>query len=204
MEGGDMNNAETRLRAKDLITTGIFTLLFFVVVFVFAMLFTTIPLLQPFIVCADAACGGAIFLYLATKVHKFGAVSIMSFIIGLIMCLAGHFWPCLVFGAVFGLLADFFCSRGGYKKFAWNTVGYAAMMLGIALDGYSPMLFFEEAFRQSRLDMGMSEEIIQQIIDIIRVPMIIAAFAGAIFFSVVGALIGRALLKKHFEKAGIL
>ncbi|MDR1068608.1 MAG: MptD family putative ECF transporter S component [Clostridiales Family XIII bacterium] len=199
-----MNNAQARLRAGDLITTGIFTLLFFVVVFVFAMLFTTIPLMQPFIVCADAVFGGAIFLYLATKVRKFGAVSIMSFIIGLVMCLAGHFWPCLIFGAVFGLLADFLCSRGGYKKFAWNTAGYAAMMLGIALDGYSPMLFFEETFRQSRLDMGMSGEIIQQILDIIRGPMIIAAFAGAVICSVIGALIGKALLKKHFEKAGLL
>lgn len=199
-----MNNAQARLRAGDLITTGIFTLLFFVVVFAFAMLFSGIPLLSPFIVCADAIFGGVIFLYLATKLCKFGAITIMSFIIGLIMCLAGHFWPCLIFGSVFGLLADLLCSRGEYRKFGWNTAGYAAMMLGIALNGYSPMLFFEDAFRQSRLDMGMSGEIIQQILDVIHGPMIIAAFAGVIACSVIGALMGKALLKKHFEKAGVL
>ncbi|MDR1206344.1 MAG: MptD family putative ECF transporter S component [Peptococcaceae bacterium] len=193
-----------RLRAKDLITTGIFTLLFFVVVTVFAMLLSGIPMMQPFIVCADAIVGGVIFLYLVTKVRKFGAVAIMSGLVGLIMCLAGHFWPCIVFGAVFGLLADFLCSRGGYKRLGWNTAGYAAMILGLALDGYSPMLFFEDAFRQSRLDMGMSEGIIQQILDVIHGPMIIAAFAGALVCSVIGAFIGKALLKKHFEKAGIL
>ncbi|MDR1065023.1 MAG: MptD family putative ECF transporter S component [Oscillospiraceae bacterium] len=199
-----MNAATKRLRAKDLITTGIFTLLFFVVVFVFAMLFSGIPVMQPFIVCADAIFGGAIFLYLATKVRKFSAITIMSVITGLIMCLAGHFWPCLIFGSAFGLLADFLCSRGAYRRFGWNTAGYAAMMLGLALDGYTPMLFFESAFRQTRLDMGMSEEIIQQILDIIRGPMIIAVFAGAVACSVVGAFIGKALLKKHFEKAGVL
>jgi energy-coupling factor transport system substrate-specific component len=78
------------------------------------------------------------------------------------------------------------------------------MILGLALDGYSPMLFFEEAFRQSRLDMGMSGEIIQQILDVIHGPLIIAAFAGAIICSVIGSLIGKALLRKHFEKAGVL
>jgi energy-coupling factor transport system substrate-specific component len=199
-----MNTTKRRLRAKDLITTGIFTLLFFVVVTVFAMLLTAIPLLMPFISCADAIVGGVIFLYVATKVRKFGAITIMSSLVGLVMCLAGHFWPCLIFGIVFGLLADFLCSRGEYKKFGWNAAGYAAMILGLALDGYSPMLFFEEAFRQSRLDMGMSGEIIQQILDVIHGPLIVAAFAGAIACSVVGAFIGRALLKRHFEKAGIL
>jgi energy-coupling factor transport system substrate-specific component len=179
-------------------------MLFFAVVFIFAMAFSSIPLLSPFIVCADAIFGGVIFLYLATKVRKFGAVTIMSFIIGLIMCLAGHFWPCIVFGAVFGLLADFLCSRGEYKKFGWNTAGYAAMMLGLALDGYSPMLFFENAFRETRLEMGMSAELIQNILDIIHGPLIIAAFAGTVVFSVIGAFIGKALLKKHFVKAGLL
>ncbi|MDR1070255.1 MAG: MptD family putative ECF transporter S component [Gracilibacteraceae bacterium] len=199
-----MKTGTRGLRAKDLITTGIFTLVFFAVVFVFAMLFTTVPLLMPFISCADAIVGGVIFLYLATKVRKFGAITIMSGIIGLVMCLAGHFWPCLVFGVCFGLLADFLCSRGEYKTFGWNAAGYAAMILGLALDGYSPMLFFESAFRQSRLDMGLSEEIIRQILDVIHGPLVIAAFAGAVICSVAGAFIGKALLKKHFEKAGIL
>ncbi|MDR1082741.1 MAG: MptD family putative ECF transporter S component [Coriobacteriales bacterium] len=199
-----MDIAKRGLRAKDLITTGIFTLLFFVVVTIFAMLFTAIPLLMPFISCADAIVGGVIFLYLATKVRKFGAITIMSSLVGLVMCLAGHFWPCLIFGIVFGLLADFLCSRGEYKTFGWNAAGYAAMILGLALDGYSPMLFFDEAFRQSRLDMGMSEEIIDSLLATIHGPLIIAAFAGAVVCSVIGALIGKVLLKKHFEKAGIL
>jgi energy-coupling factor transport system substrate-specific component len=199
-----MSTDRQRLRAKDLITIGIFTLLFLVVVTVFAMLFTTIPMLMPFISCADALFGGVIFLYLATKVRTFGAITLMSSLIGLVLCLAGHFWPCILFGMVFGLLADFLCSRGEYKSFGWNTAGYAAMILGLALDGYSPMLFFEESFRQSRLDMGMSTEVIDSLLAAIHGPLLIAAFAGAVACSVIGALIGRLLLKKHFEKAGIL
>ncbi|MDR2403047.1 MAG: MptD family putative ECF transporter S component, partial [Spirochaetaceae bacterium] len=139
-----MNN---KLKAKDLITTGIFTALFFLVILVFAMAFSAIPLMTAFIVCFDALAGGVIYLYLRLKVQKFGAVTMMSAVIGLIMCLVGHFWPCIIFGLLFGLLSDFLSSRGGYKKFGWNTAGFAALMLGIAFDGYTPMLFFEQAFR---------------------------------------------------------
>jgi energy-coupling factor transport system substrate-specific component len=199
-----MGKQNYKLKAKDLITTGIFTALFFVVIVVFAMVFSAVPLMVPFIVCFDGLAGGAIYFYLRLKVQKFGAITIMSAIIGLILCLAGHFWPCIIFGVVFGLLADFISSRGGYKKPGWNTAGYVALMLGIALDGYTPMLFFQDEFRETRLDMGMTPEFIEQILAILRGPLLIAAFGGAAICAVIGALIGNALVRKHFVKAGLL
>jgi energy-coupling factor transport system substrate-specific component len=66
------------------------------------------------------------------------------------------------------------------------------------------MLLFEGALRQSRLDMGMSDGVMQQILEVIHDPMIVAAFAGALVCSVIGAFIGKALLKQHFEKVGIV
>jgi energy-coupling factor transport system substrate-specific component len=128
----------------------------------------------------------------------------MSGLIGLLMCLVGHFWPCIVFGTLFGLFSDWICSRGGYKALAWNTLGYIVLILGLSLDSYSPMLFFESTFRQTRLNMGMDSGIIEQMLNIIHGPLVLAAFAGSAVCAVIGALIGKALLKKHFVKAGIL
>ncbi|MDR2304919.1 MAG: MptD family putative ECF transporter S component [Treponema sp.] len=71
-----MNN---KLKAKDLITTGIFTALFFLMILVFAMAFSAIPLMTAFIVCFDALVGGVIYLYLRLKVQRFGAVTIWRF-----------------------------------------------------------------------------------------------------------------------------
>jgi energy-coupling factor transport system substrate-specific component len=193
-----------KLKAKDFITTGIFTALFFLVILIFAMAFSTVPMMIPFIVCFDALVGGVIYLYLRLKVQKFGAITMMSAIIGLIMCLAGHFWPCIIFGILLGLLSDFLSSRGGYKKFGWNTAGFVALILGIALDGYTPMLFFGNAFRETRLQMGMTPELIEQILNVFRGPLLIAAFGGAAVCAVIGMLIGNALLHKHFVKAGLL
>jgi energy-coupling factor transport system substrate-specific component len=196
-----MNNT---LKAKDLITTGIFSALFFIVILIFAMAFSAVPVMTAFIVCFDGLVGGVIYLYLRLKVQKFGAITMMSAIIGLIMYLAGHFWPCIFFGALFGLLSDFLSSRGGYKKLIWNTAGFVALILGIALDGYTPMLFFAKAFRETRLQMGLTPELIERILAVFHGPLLIAAFGGAAVCAVIGALIGNALLHKHFVKAGLL
>ncbi|MDR0642658.1 MAG: MptD family putative ECF transporter S component [Treponema sp.] len=199
-----MGASKKGLRAKDLITTGIFTALFFIVVFVFAMVFSGLPVLTMFITAADALVAGIIFLYLAVKVGKFGAVTIMSFLIGVIMFLAGHFWPCVIFGTVFGLAADFLCGRGAYKSFWWNAAGYVVFILGLTLDGYTPMLIFSDAFVATRTQMGMSPEYIQQVLDFTHGPLMIASFGAAAAAAIIGAFIGKMLLRKHFEKAGML
>lgn len=199
-----MKSNNNRLRAKDIITTAIFTVLYFVVICVFAMSLMTVPFVSLFITCFTAVFGGVIFLYLVTKVRKFGAVTILSAVIGILMALVGHFWPCVIFGFVFGLIADLVCSRGGYRKFRWNVFGYIVFILGLTLEGYTPMLFFVDAFRISRQEMGLTGEMIERLIDLTHGPLMIASFAGASVCAVIGALIGKALLKKHFQKAGIL
>jgi energy-coupling factor transport system substrate-specific component len=196
-----MNNT---LKVKDLITIGIFSALFFMVMMILSMAFSAVPVILVFIVCFDGLAGGVIYLYLRLKVQKFGAITLMSAIIGLIMCLAGHFWPCIFFGVLFGFLSDFLSSRGGYKKLVWNTAGFFALILGIAMDGYTPMLFFAKAFRETRLQMGLTPELIERILAVFRGPLLIAAFGGSAVCAVIGVLIGNALLHKHFVKAGLL
>ncbi|MDR2303532.1 MAG: MptD family putative ECF transporter S component [Treponema sp.] len=199
-----MGDIKKGLRAKDLITVGIFTALFIVVDFAFAMLLSGLGILVMFITSVCALVSGTFFLYVAVKVRKFGAVTIMSFLVGAFMFLAGHFWPCLVFGAVFGLGADFLAGRGGYKNFWWNAAGYVVMILGFTLDGYTPMVIFRDAFVTSRTQMGMSAEFIQMVLDFTHGPLLIASFGVAVACALIGAFIGRLLLRKHFEKAGIL
>jgi energy-coupling factor transport system substrate-specific component len=199
-----MGNIKKGLRAKDLITVGIFTALFIAVDFALAMIMSGLGPLVMFITSAAGLVSGTFFLYVAVKVRKFGAVTIMSFLVGLFMFLGGHFWPCLVFGTVFGLGADLLCGRGGYKNFWWNAAGYAVMILGFTMDAYTPMIIFSDAFVTSRTQMGLSAEFIQMMLDFTHGPLLIACFGIAVVCALIGAFIGRLLLRKHFEKAGIL
>jgi energy-coupling factor transport system substrate-specific component len=192
------------LRAKDLIRISIFTVLYFVAVSLCSMLLMAVPYVSLFVTCVTSLVTGVIFLHLVYKVGKFGTVAIMSSLIGIIMCLGGHFWPCLIFGPVFGVLADFICARGSHRKFGFNVAGYVVFTLGMTLNGYAPSLFFVEAFRSSRQEMGMSSEMIEQLITFMHGPALAASFVGAAICAVAGGFIGKALLKKHFEKAGVI
>ena len=58
----------TKLRAKDLVTTAIFTVVFFAVIMLGSMTFGLVPVLYPFLVSFIATVGGTIWSYMRAKV----------------------------------------------------------------------------------------------------------------------------------------
>jgi len=59
-----------KLKAKDLITTAIFTVVTIIVFFAGSMTFGMVPLLYPFLVAAVSIPGGIIWAYMRVKVPK--------------------------------------------------------------------------------------------------------------------------------------
>ena len=72
-----------KIKAKDLITVGIFTAIQFVVCMAVAML-GYIPIFIPLLAVLVPLIGGIPFMLFLTKTKKFGMVTIMSVLIGLI------------------------------------------------------------------------------------------------------------------------
>jgi energy-coupling factor transport system substrate-specific component len=114
MEKKTMENRiieKKRLQGKDLITVGIFTAIYFVLMFMSGMMgyvpifYAILPLVVP-IVC------GIPFMLFLTKVKCFGMVTIMGTICGGLMLLTGHTFIPLITGVVFGLLADLIFMAG--------------------------------------------------------------------------------------------
>ncbi len=85
-----------RLNAKDFINIGLFTALYFLLFFATGMIgyipvfMLLLPVLCPFV------AGIAFMLYL-TRVNKFGMVTLMGTLLGLLMMLTGHTWTILPF-----------------------------------------------------------------------------------------------------------
>ncbi len=65
---------------------------------------------------------------------------------------------------------------------------------------YIPMYF-----EQSRADFaaGFGEEYADKVMSVMPTWSIVLVIAGIFLFALLGGLIGKALLKKHFVKAGI-
>ena len=190
-----------KLQTKDLINIGIFTALYFVIFFACGMLgyipllFIMLPVIYPIV-------AGIPFSLFLTRVKKFGMVTIMGGILGLLMFATGHTWVPVVTGLASGLLADLILKGGKYSKFR-NTVIATGVFSLWAIGAMLPMWVMQDSyFAYMRNSMG--DEYANAILVYIQgwvLPLVILA---AFVCGILGALLGRAVLKKHFQRAGIV
>lgn len=193
-----MNN---KLQVKDLINIGLFTVLYFVIGCCVAIPIGFVPIFLPILGALWTLVTGIPFMLFLTRTKKFGMVTIMGILSGLLMGLTGMgFWG-VPMGVIFGLFGDFILKSGEYKSVKKSILGYAVFSLWM-VGTYVPMYFMVE---QSFADFAGSfgEEYATQVMAVMPMWSIILVVAGIFVFAIFGALLGKAILKKHFVKAGI-
>lgn len=194
-----MNN---KLEAKDLINIGLFTALYFIIGCAVAIPIGFIPIFLPILGALWALITGIPFMIFSTKVKKFGMVTLMGILSGLLMGLTGMgFWG-VPMGFVFGLLGDLIMRSGNYKSVKMNILGYAVFSLWM-IGTYIPMYFMMD---KSYADFASSfgEEYAARVMSVMPMWSISLVIAGCFIFAILGGLFGKAVLRKHFEKAGII
>lgn len=190
-----------KIQTKDLINVGLFTVLYFVLGCCVAIPIGMIPIFLPILGALWVIITGIPFMLFLTRVRAFGMVTLMAVLSGLLMGLTGMgYWgvPC---GLVSGLAADFIMKSGEYKSFKKGLIGYAVFSLWM-VGTYIPMYFMAE---QARADFAsqFSEEYADRVMSVMPAWSFVLVIASIFGFALVGGLIGKALLKKHFRKAGI-
>ena len=194
-----MNN---KMQAKDLINIGLFTVLYFVLGCCVAIPIGFVPIFLPILGALWTLITGIPFMLFAVRAKKFGMVTIMAVLSGLLMGLTGMgFWGILT-GAVFGLLGDIIMRSGSYQSVKKTILGYGVFSLWM-VGTYIPMYFMVE---QSRADFAKSfgDEYADRVMSVMPMWSIVLVIAGIFLFALLGGLIGKAILKKHFAKAGIV
>jgi conserved hypothetical integral membrane protein TIGR02185 len=187
------------MKGKDLVNIGIFSAIYFVIVFIVAMM-GTIPIFLPMLAVIVPILGGIPFMLFLTRVNKFGMIWIMSVIMGALMLLTGMSWQPLVVSVVTGLLAELVYKSGNYKSAvkAVLTNGVFSLWIG---GNYLPLFFAAEKYWASRQNFG--QDYIDAVNKLMPTWMCPVLFAAAFICGVIGGLLGRKLMKKHFVKAGI-
>jgi energy-coupling factor transport system substrate-specific component len=190
-----------KLQAKDLINVGIFTAIYFIIFFACAMggyiplLFVMLPLILPVVT-------GIPFMLYLTKVKKFGMVTIMALLLGIIMFSTGHTWVPVITAAVFGFLSDLIFRAGKYQSFKHSVIGYGVFSIW-SMGAMLPMWLMRESyFAYIRGSMGdeYTDALLKLTPDWIAYVVIGVAFTAGI----AGAFLGKSVLKKHFQRAGIV
>lgn len=193
-----MNN---KLQAKDLISVGIFTAIYFVIFFACGMLgyipilFILLPVYIPIIT-------GIPFMLFLTRVKKFGMVSIMALILGLIMFATGHTWVPIITAAICGILADLIFKAGKYQSFKHLVIGYGVFSIW-SMGAMLPLWLMRDSyFEYIRKSMGddYTNTILSMTPNWLAFVVVIVAFIAGI----IGAFFGKAVLRKHFKRAGIV
>lgn len=190
-----------KLQTKDLINVGLFTVIYFVLGCCVAIPIGFVPIFLPILGALWTLITGIPFMLFTTKVNKFGMITLMAVLSGLLMGLTGMgFWGVPV-GLVSGFLADTFMKKQNYKSMKTNIIGYAIFSLWM-VGTYIPMYFMVQQSYESFV-AGFGKEYADRVMAVMPTWSFILVVAGIFVCALLGGLIGKALLKKHFEKAGI-
>ncbi len=193
---------DNKLQAKDLINVGLFTVLYFVLGCCVAIPIGFVPIFLPILGALWTLITGIPFMLFTTRVKKFGMVTLMAILSGALMGFTGMGYWGVPVGVVSGLLGDFIMKSGNYKSASKNLLGYAVFSLWM-VGTYIPMYFMVEQSYQSFVD-GFGEEYAQRVMSVMPMWSLILVVAGIFVCALLGGLLGKTVLKKHFAKAGIV
>ncbi len=194
-----MNN---KLKIKDLVSIGIFGLIYLVLSFATAML-GLVPMLIFVIPIVLSIIAGVVVMLFMAKVPKAGALFIFGMITPLIMFAGGHTYLVPAVAIIFVTIAQLIVKKGEYKSLKYNTLAYAVFSCWMT-GSLMQMILLKEKYIATQVAGGMTVESANELVALISWPsiliVVLLTFAGALL----GAFIGKKMLKKHFEKAGIV
>ena len=103
---------------------------------------------------------------------------------------------------VMGIVAEIVAGAKGYRNIKWNIASFSLFCLGPA--GVFLAYFADPAaWAETMLDNGTSQEYIDMMTASAPAGMLPVILLGTIVLGIISGLVGKKLLKKQFEKAGI-
>ncbi len=191
-----------KLKIKDFVTIGIFFVIYFVLTISLGMIGVMPILVLPYPFILGVLAGTVIMLFMA-KVPKPWALFIFGMIAPLIMVAVGHTFVLPLVAFIFVALAEFFFRKGGFKSFKYNAISYGFFSCWIT-GSIIQMLLVREQYEAYHVKTGMDAAYFDVLAKYVTWGSMILIIIGAFIGGIIGAYLGKAMLKKHFEKAGIV
>ena len=198
-------NTTNKLTVPDLISIGVFTALYFVLVTIAT--FGSAAIAPGFNnVILPAVCAlisGCVYMLLAAKLQKFGGISVMGIVMGLFFMTSGHFIISFAANIVMGIVADFVAKASSYKSKKGLLLSYVLFSYGL-FGPIIPMWFMKDAYVANLEARGKDAAYIADLFANINMTTFVIAVAATLVCALVGGWFGQKMVKKHFVKAGIV
>lgn len=190
------------LTIKDLVTTGIFTALYFVFAIIGGGFFAANPILTFYMPMGMALLGGPIYLLLVAKVHKRWSITILGIIMGIIWFATGMHWAFALGCVGMGIIADITAGTGHYKRKNINIFSYMLFSLNSV---FTYVIFFvdPQGWAGTMTKNGTDQSYIDTMSAHAPSWLLAVIIVGTLLIAAVSGWIGSKMLKKQFERAGI-
>lgn len=193
------------MKTKDIITTGVYTALYFVLL----CLGTLISVLlaysanMKYAPAFIALLAGTVYMLLIAKTKKFGCLILMSVIISVFFFMSGHFALSFLPNVICGILADVIARFGKYEDKCCNLISYIVFSFG-NLGPVIMMWVVRETYIKHLLAIGKDISYINEVMINFNFSNVAWLSLTIIIGGLLGGLFGQYMLKKHFNKAGMV
>ena len=195
-------SGEGKLNTRDYIYIGVYTVLYFVLICVAAVIANLIPGGQLFMGLACGILGGVPYMLVLMKSRHFGAVTIVGILLALIMGVIHGNWYTIVTAVVSGVAADLIARAGGYRKLTLNVLSagvFNLWNLGLFLPFYigrNEYLAAQAAKKGAEWSQNMANLFPEWMLPVIILMGVVGGLAGT--------WIAKLLMRKHFQRAGLV
>lgn len=188
-----------KMNVRDYITAAImYVLMFLVYAGVGAPIGMTVAG-SLFVFAACAVVWGTIFILLFTKVNKKGVVLLFGLIWAAMQLMS--FWGVAIVIAIGAVIAELLWDKLDRRKFSTMLLCFTVQVIFLYLGMTLPLIFMKDMYLAA---VSAYADIYSTVFDMLIGPMFFVGLAATVVGCIVGAFLGKLLLKKHFEKAGIV
>lgn len=188
-----------KMNVRDYITAAImYVLMFLVYAGVGAPIGMTVAG-SLFVFAACAVVWGTIFILLFTKVNKKGVVLLFGLIWAAMQLMS--FWGVAIVIAIGAVIAELLWDKLDRRKFSTMLLCFTVQVIFLYLGMTLPLIFMKDMYLAA---VSAYADLYSTVFDMLIGPMFFVGLAATVVGCIVGAFLGKLLLKKRFEKAGIV
>jgi len=190
-----MSTASTnKLKVKDIITVVLLALINVVVFFASSLLYAT-PVTIILMPVFFALLEGVVYFIIGTKVKKPGAILIYS----IVRAIMGGYLPYILLFILSGLIAELLLWKMGYGNSKALTISYVINQLLAAFGStIIPYGIAAKAMANQMVTDGRQDNILAAS-NILQSWWSVALAVGVIVAALIGAAIGKRIVKKHLD-----
>ncbi|HBG2164857.1 TPA: MptD family putative ECF transporter S component [Clostridioides difficile] len=191
------------LTIKNMVTIGVFSAIYCVFYIIGGIPFGINPVLTFYQAMGSALLCGPVYMLLVAKVGKKWSIFILGIVVGILLFITGMHWAMVLGCIIMGFIADVVAGMGKYKSKKFDIISYMLFSLG-GVGSFLVYFINPNGWTRAMIKKGANQSYLDTMSSVAKPWMIYIIIIGTLIVSAFSAWVGSKLLKKQFEKAGIV